>query len=55
MGFWQRHKKETSTPEVDFNYSTAGDYKISVTVKDSHGDSTASEAVELYAGNESPR
>ncbi len=46
--------KETTTPEVDFNYSTVGDYKLSVIVKDSHGDSTASDAVELYAGNEMP-
>src|SRR5206468_5835196 len=48
-------KKETSTPEVDFNYSTVGDYKLSATVKDSHGDSTASDAVELYAGNDMPQ
>lgn len=47
-------RKETSTPEVNFNYATAGDYKIFVTAKDSHGDSTISDAVELYAGNEMP-
>lgn len=47
-------KKETSTPELNFNYATAGDYKLSVTVKDSHGDSSTSDLVELYAGNEMP-
>jgi glucose/arabinose dehydrogenase/type 1 glutamine amidotransferase/cytochrome c551/c552 len=46
--------KETSTPEVDFNYATAGDYKLSVTVKDASGDSAKSDEVELYAGNETP-
>lgn len=47
-------KKETSTPEADFKYTTTGDYKLSVTVKDAHGDSSKSDAVELYAGNETP-
>jgi len=47
-------KTETSTPEVNFSYSVAGDYKLSVTAKDSHGDSTRSDALELYAGNETP-
>lgn len=47
-------KKETDVPELDFNYTTAGDYKLSVTVKDPSGDSTVSEPVELYAGNETP-
>ena len=46
--------KETSTPQLDFNYTTAGDYKLSVTVKDASGDSAKSDAVELYAGNETP-
>ena len=46
--------KETSAPEVDFNYATAGDYKLSVTVKDASGDSAKSDEVELYAGNETP-
>jgi hypothetical protein len=47
-------KTETTTPEVNFSYAVAGDYKLSVTVKDSHGDSTRSDALELYAGNETP-
>ena len=46
--------KETSTPELNFDYTTAGDYKLFVTVKDSHGDSANSDMVELYAGNETP-
>ncbi len=46
--------KETSTPQLNFNYTTPGDYKLSVTVKDDKGDSAISEPVELYAGNETP-
>ncbi|HVY73856.1 MAG TPA: ThuA domain-containing protein, partial [Puia sp.] len=34
--------KETSLPEAEFNYTTAGDYKISVEVKDAHGATTRS-------------
>lgn len=46
--------KETTTPEIDYTYATAGDYKISVDVKDSQGGTTKSEAVAIYAGNEEP-
>lgn len=46
--------KETTTPQVGFNYTAPGDYKLYVTVKDSHGDSSQSEAIDLYAGNETP-
>ena len=47
-------KKETSVPQLNYTYTTAGDYKLSVTAKDESGDSAKSEAVELYAGNETP-
>ena len=46
--------KETATPELDYTYTTAGDYKISVEVKDSDGASAKSDAVSVYAGNETP-
>jgi glucose/arabinose dehydrogenase/cytochrome c551/c552 len=48
-------KKETTTPEADVTYNTAGDYKISVTVKDAQGATTASNAIDVYAGNEEPQ
>jgi cytochrome c len=46
--------KETDAPELNYTYDKAGDYKISVTVKDSQGDSAKSNALEVYAGNETP-
>ncbi|HVX49585.1 MAG TPA: ThuA domain-containing protein [Chitinophagaceae bacterium] len=46
--------KETSEPQLDYTYSTAGDYKISVEVKDKEGASSKSDAVSVYAGNEIP-
>ena len=46
--------KETTTPEADFSYTTPGDYKISVEVKDKNGASSKSNAVSVYAGNEEP-
>jgi len=46
--------KETDTPELDYTFDKAGDYKISVTVKDTQGDSAVSNAIDVYAGNETP-
>ncbi|MEP7108109.1 MAG: ThuA domain-containing protein [Ferruginibacter sp.] len=46
--------KETTTPELAYTYSTAGDYKISVVVSDSHGASSKSDLLSVYAGNEAP-
>ncbi|MGC4037310.1 MAG: ThuA domain-containing protein [Chitinophagaceae bacterium] len=46
--------KETDTPEISYTYDKAGDYKVSVTVKDAQGDSAVSNALEIYAGNETP-
>ncbi len=47
-------KQETKEPFISYTYNTAGDYKISVDVKDSKDASTKSNAVEIYAGNETP-
>lgn len=46
--------KQTTEPQVDFSYTTPGDYRITVTAKDPSGDSTVSEPVAVYAGNETP-
>lgn len=46
--------KETDTPALNYTYDKAGDYKISVTVKDAKGDSSKSNSLEIYAGNETP-
>jgi len=46
--------KETTTPEVDYTYTTAGDYKISAEVKDDKGASSKSDVISVYAGNEAP-
>ncbi|HKZ67239.1 MAG TPA: PKD domain-containing protein, partial [Chitinophagaceae bacterium] len=46
--------KETTAPEADYTYNMTGDYKISVIVKDEKGDSTISNTIEVYAGNEEP-
>jgi glucose/arabinose dehydrogenase/cytochrome c551/c552 len=46
--------KETADPQLDYTYTTAGDYKISVTVKDDKGAPTKSNEIEIYAGNETP-
>jgi glucose/arabinose dehydrogenase/cytochrome c551/c552 len=48
-------KKETGEPRLDYTYTTAGDYTISVQVKDEQGDTARSEGVSVYAGNEEPR
>jgi cytochrome c len=47
--------KETTTPEIDYTYTMAGDYKVSVEVKDSHDASAKSDTVSIYAGNETPQ
>lgn len=46
--------QETTTPMLDYSYTTAGDYNITVEVKDSQGASTKSDAIPIYAGNEVP-
>lgn len=52
--FGDGNTKETATPETDYMYAKAGDYKISVTAVDSKGDSATSAPVAVYAGNETP-
>ena len=47
-------KKETDSPELNYTFEKAGDYQINVTVKDDKGDSSISNAVAIYAGNETP-
>ena len=46
--------RETTGPELDYTFTTAGDYKISVQVKDANGASSKSDALSIYAGNEAP-
>ena len=46
--------KETTVPEVAYTYTTAGDYKISVEVKDDKGSASKSTVAGVYAGNEIP-
>ena len=47
--------KETSTPQLDYTFSSPGDYNISVEVKDNKGASLKSNAISVYAGNEAPK
>ena len=47
-------KKETAVPELDYSYAKAGDYSVSVQVKDDKGEATQSETIGVYAGNETP-
>jgi glucose/arabinose dehydrogenase/cytochrome c551/c552 len=46
--------KKTDEPQISYTYETPGDYSVSVTAKDSKGDSSESEKLPLYAGNDVP-
>ncbi len=46
--------KETATPELDYTYTTAGDFKTYVEAKDNQGAASKSNPVSIYAGNEAP-
>ncbi len=46
--------KETEMPELEYTYTTPGDYRISVVAKDDQGASAKSDVVNIYAGNETP-
>ena len=46
--------KETDIPELEYTYTTPGDYSISVDVKDKDGAAAKSETVQVYAGNSTP-
>lgn len=48
-------KKQTDGPEADITYTNAGDYKITVEVKDAKGGTTKSEELSVYAGNDEPK
>lgn len=47
-------KQETKEPVLDYTFTTACDYKISVEAKDDKGAANKSDAIEIYAGNETP-
>jgi len=47
-------KKETTEPILEYTFDKAGDYSISVEVKDEEKASTKSSQVNVYAGNEAP-
>ena len=46
--------KETTEPEISHSYDVAGEYKISVEVKDTGGESAKSKSVSVVAGNSRP-
>ena len=46
--------KETTEATLDYTYTTAGDYIISVEAKDDKGALSKSDDVRVYAGNETP-
>ena len=46
--------KQTTSPQVDFSYAVAGNYNISLEVKDDKGAAAKSNTLELNAGNEKP-
>jgi cytochrome c len=46
--------KETTTPELEYTYTAAGDYLVSVEVKDEQGASAKSNIASIYAGNDEP-
>ena len=54
MGFGNGETKETKTPEVEYTYTKAGDFKIVVEAKDKQGAAAKSGEVSVYAGNETP-
>ena len=46
--------KETTAPNLEYTYTSAGDFKIVVEAKDSHDESSKSSGLSIYAGNETP-
>ena len=47
--------KETSEPNITYKYERAGEYLVSVTVKDEFGAEARSEAISIVAGNTRPK
>jgi len=52
--FGNGETKETTEPEIAYTYADAGEYKLSVEVKDAEGASTRSESKSIVAGNSRP-
>ncbi|MDO6517188.1 ThuA domain-containing protein [Zobellia uliginosa] len=46
--------KETTEPQISHTYDTAGDYRLSVEVKDDKGDAVKSDMITIVAGNSRP-
>jgi len=46
--------KETNEPKISHTYANAGDYKVSVEVKDTGGESAKSQMISVVAGNTRP-
>ena len=47
-------QKETTEPKLQYTLTNAGDYMVSVVVKDDKNASSKSDAIDVYAGNEAP-
>jgi len=52
--FGNGEKKETTEPTIEYTYTKAGDYSITVDVSDDKKASNKSNPVNVYAGNETP-
>ncbi len=52
--FGNGDKKESTEPEIEYTYTTAGEYPVAVEVIDDKGASTRTSTTSLYAGNETP-
>ncbi len=52
--FGNGESKETSEPKITHTYADAGDYKVSVAVKDDGGEMAKSQLVSVVAGNSRP-
>ncbi|MGB7393203.1 MAG: PKD domain-containing protein, partial [Pricia sp.] len=46
--------KETSEPQIEYTFEEAGDYKVSVEVRDEQGEMAQSEVISVVAGNSRP-
>ena len=46
--------KETTEPQISHTFATAGEYRISVEVKDAQGDVAMSDVISVVAGNSRP-
>lgn len=47
-------RKETLTPELSYTLTSAGDYPVSVEVRDGKSKAAVSNTINVYAGNEAP-